>query len=325
VNYHRGLLFWGLALITGGAVALAAQQGYIDSHALAGAWRLWPLILIAIGVSILAARTPFAIVGTIVAALVIGAAGGALVAVGPGIAACGGADPTSLTTRHGSLGRDASVQLEFNCGTLEVAMADGTDWTVASGQQGGSSARISADSSHLEVRPAASNNWFNDLGRQHWVVSLPTAATSRLEISPNAAETRVDLGGGSFTSVSIHPNAGSLFLNLANANLKDLELGVNAGSASIIIGGIADRFPVTRSLSIHVNAGSIEACIGDGVALQVTSDPNITFSTNLDTSGLDKTGSAWSTPGYAEATDKVHIQLDGNAGSFTLNPEGGCS
>ena len=30
MNYHRGLLFWGLALITGGAVALAAQQGYID-------------------------------------------------------------------------------------------------------------------------------------------------------------------------------------------------------------------------------------------------------------------------------------------------------
>ena len=30
MNYNRGLLFWGLALITGGAVALAAQQGYID-------------------------------------------------------------------------------------------------------------------------------------------------------------------------------------------------------------------------------------------------------------------------------------------------------
>ena len=45
MTYHRGLLFWGLALITGGAVALAAQQGYIDQDLLAGAWRLWPLVL----------------------------------------------------------------------------------------------------------------------------------------------------------------------------------------------------------------------------------------------------------------------------------------
>ena len=64
------------------------------------------------------------------------------------------------------------------------------------------------------------------------------------------------------------------------------------------------------------------------VALQVTSDPNITFSTNLDESGLVKTGDSWSTAGYDDAflvRDRVHIQLDGNAGSFTLNPEGGCS
>jgi hypothetical protein len=37
MKYHRGLLFWGIALVTGGAVALAAQQGYIDRDALVGA------------------------------------------------------------------------------------------------------------------------------------------------------------------------------------------------------------------------------------------------------------------------------------------------
>ncbi|MGZ6373044.1 MAG: LiaI-LiaF-like domain-containing protein, partial [Candidatus Limnocylindria bacterium] len=102
MNYHRGLLFWGLALITGGAVALAAQQGYIDRDWLAGAWRLWPLILVAIGLSILLRHTRGAIVGTIVVALVVGTAGGALIAVGPGTFSCGGADPTNLTTRQGT-------------------------------------------------------------------------------------------------------------------------------------------------------------------------------------------------------------------------------
>jgi Domain of unknown function (DUF5668) len=54
MKYHCGLLFLGIALVTGGAVALTAQQGYIDQDLVAGAWRLWPLILVAIGVSVAA-------------------------------------------------------------------------------------------------------------------------------------------------------------------------------------------------------------------------------------------------------------------------------
>jgi len=52
MTLNRGLLFWGLALITAGAVALAAQQGYLDKEALRDLWRLWPVILIVIGVSV---------------------------------------------------------------------------------------------------------------------------------------------------------------------------------------------------------------------------------------------------------------------------------
>ena len=76
--------------------------------------------------------------------------------------------------------------------------------------------------------------------------------------------------------------------------------------------------------TMSVNAGSIEVCTENGVALQVAVDPNLTFSTNLDESGLTKAGDTWSTAGYADATDRVHIDLEGNAASFTLNPEGGC-
>lgn len=323
MHYHRGLLFWGLALITGGAVALAAQRGYIDSHALGGAWRLWPLILIAIGVSILAARTPFAIVGTVVAALVVGAAGGTLIAVGPGVAACGGPDPTNVTTRHGSFGQAASVKLEFNCGTLDVGMQGGTDWTVSANRQGDSAPQITTDLTSLDVRSAGGSNWFDNLGRQRWTVTLPRATNYQLAVSPNAASTRVNLGGGSFGSVSVQPNAGSLFLDLTGAKVDDLEMSLNAGSASILVAKGTD---ITGSLS--VNAGSIELCAPAPVAFRFTVKENLTFSHNLEESGLGHDGDVWSysppVPSGA-VVSFMDLHIEGNAGSFTLNPEGGCS
>jgi hypothetical protein len=319
MKYHRGLLFWGIALITGGAVALAAQQGYLDQDLLAGTWRLWPLILVAIGASILLSRTPFAIVGTVVAALVVGAAGGALIAVGPGIAACGGAEPTNLTKERGTFGDAARVSLDFNCGSLDVSTTDAGEWSVASARVSGNPARVTSGSDHLNMESSQGSRWWGGGGRERWIVDLPKQPSYQLEISPNGAEAKVDLRGGRFTSVSLSPNAGSLTLDLTDAQVEVLELALNAGSASVIIGqGSA------MDATMSVNGGSIKVCTENGVALQVTVDPNITFSTNLDDSGLTQAGDTWSTVGYADAADQVHIDLDGNAASFTLNPEGGC-
>lgn len=319
MKVNRGLLFWGLALITGGAVALAAQQGYLDRDLFAGAWRLWPLILIAIGISVLVSRTPFAIVGTVIAALVAGVAGGALIAVGPGVATCGGSAPGDLTTERGSFGNEAQVSLNFSCGTLLVRTAEADQWSVASGPQGSDSPRIRADRGSLEVESGQNDEWWFG-GRQHWIVGLPAATIYRLDVTANAADTTIDLGGSQYTTVTLQPNAGSLTLDLTEAQVELLELSLNAGSAAVMIGPGMSMDGV-----LSVNAGAIDLCIAEGVALAVTTSSNITFSHNLDESDLQQVGDTWSTAGYADATDRVEIQLDGNAGSFTLNPEGGCS
>jgi hypothetical protein len=319
MKYHRGLFFWGIALITAGAVALAAQQGYLDQDLLAGTWRLWPLILIAIGASILLSRTPFAIVGTVVAAFVVGAAGGALIAVGPGVAACGGPEPTGLTMERGTFGDAAGVSLDFNCGSLIVGMTEGDEWSVASGNAAGDPALVIAGDDHLNVESGDGSGWWGRGGREHWDVDLPMQTTYQLEISPNAADAKIDLGGGQFTSVGLSPNAGSLRLDLRDARVDVLHLSVNAGSASVVIGPGS-----SMDATMHVNGGSIDVCITGDVGLQVITDANITFSTNLDEAGLVHAGDSWSTRDYASASDRVHIELEGNAASFTLNPEGGC-
>lgn len=319
MNINRGLLFWGLALITAGAVALLVQQDVIDRGFFTDWWRLWPVILIVIGLSIVLARTPFALVGTVLAALLLGVAGGALVTTGVSIN-CGGDLPTNLQTRNGSFsGSDASVTLDFNCGQLDVSSVSGSDWEARTGINGNGEIRLSSDSDSLTIRsPEGGFNW--DQGRQRWEVDLGSEVTYDLDINANAADGTFDLSGGSFSRLNIDPNAISAKVVLDGATVDDFELSMNAGSADFRTDADTDL-----SGSIHMNAGSVNFCTAPGAAIRIRVDANITFSHNLDDSGLNRSGDTWTSSTFAGADRAIDLTLSGNAASFTLNPQGGCS
>ena len=83
VRVNTGLVFWGVALITAGVVALAIQAGAIDAESAQELWRFWPVVIIVIGLAVIAARTPFALIATLVAGLVVGGMAGTLVPAFP--------------------------------------------------------------------------------------------------------------------------------------------------------------------------------------------------------------------------------------------------
>ena len=64
----------------------------------------------------------------------------------------------------------------------------------------------------------------------------------------------------------------------------------------------------------------------DGVAVDAVAitlnDDNITFSHNLDDSGLSRSGDTWRS---GDGTADVTLDIEGNAASFNYNPDGGCS
>jgi hypothetical protein len=73
-----------------------------------------------------------------------------------------------------------------------------------------------------------------------------------------------------------------------------------------------------------VNAGSAEVCLPPGTALRVQADNVSLGSTNLGARGLVQQGSTWTTPGFADASVKVDLNVSVNLGSFTLDPVDGC-
>ncbi len=318
MNVNRGLVFWGVAFITGGATALAIQGGLIPADIAQQIWRYWPVVLIVIGLAIIAARTAFALLATLVAAIVVGGFAGSFVGGIPnGVGfGCGG-ETDSSKTADGTFGSSATVELELNCGEIAVDMADGAAWSVNARHANDAEPNISSGSASLRVESPDGVFPFGN-HRQDWSITLPRDVALELDVQTNAGSGDLDLSGAELTTFDAEMNAGSLDMDLSGATIADLDVGANAGSVSILTDADA-----TITGSLEVNAGSIEVCIPDGAAFSITvEDDNITFSHNLDESGLTRNGDTWSSGTGAAA---ITLTVDGNAASFTLNPEGGCS
>jgi hypothetical protein len=320
MHVNRGFLFWGLGFVSAGLVALAIQAGYLDEAAMAGAWRLWPLLLVVLGVSIILSRTPFALVGTVMAAVVLGGGVGTVVAVGPGFAAdCGDSPPSALQDHTGTLGARASLDWHLNCGTLVVRMGQEPTWDASVGSTASSQPSVDAGSDHLDLSSADQGaGFFGDHGRERWIVVLPISTTYNAEIHLNASKGNIDLGGGTFSGLSLQPNAADIVVQLGGAKVQGLDVQLNAGSLSMLAS--ADT---SLSGSVQVNAGSVQLCVPTDAALRITAS-GTALGTNLGDSDLTRSGDTWQSSGYAQAAHQITLEVHGNAGSFDLNPPGGC-
>jgi hypothetical protein len=322
MRLNGGLLFWGLAFVTAGAVAFAIRQGVIAPGFFVDAWRLWPLILIAIGISIIFARTAFSAVGLVIGALLLGSFAGALFAAGPvavGDCSASGAAGGVTQQRNGTFSDGARVDLTFNCGTLEVTAQQGADWNVSTSSSREGTPQISGDGNRLTISSGGADFLGAQSARQDWTVQLPTQPKQELSVDANAASTRIALPGMHLTSVDIGANAGELRLDAGRATADSLKVEVNAGSASVIVDGESQL-----DGTLSVNAGSIKLCAPAELGLQITLGDNVAFGNNLDASGLERDGDTWRSPSYATASRRVTLEVSGNAGSFDLNPTGGC-
>ena len=318
MRINTGLIFWGVTLITAGVVALAVQAGAIDPEIAQEAWRFWPVIIIVIGLAVIAARTQFAVIATVLAGLVVGGMAGSLVAGFPdgfSFGCDGNAEET--VSEEGSFGTEAEVDLNLNCGDLNVTTAAGSDWSVVA-RYSGDAPQIAADPGSLRVE---SGDNFSIFGAgdadQSWDVTLPTDPTIDLSIDANAASSLLELDDATLVGLTIDANAGEVDLRLPGASVSDLSVEANAGSVSI---EVDDGTQLAGS--VEMNAGSLDLCVPEGVGLAITmADDNVTFSHNLDDLGLTREGDVW----RSGSGDAITLSVEGNAASFTLNPDGGCS
>lgn len=313
---RRGLLFWGLFLIPLGAIPLIVRAGGLDGSVLADVWRLWPLVLIAVGVLLVVRRTRAALAGTAVIALTLGMFGGAALAAAPasflGFGDCRPGGDMQHVDQTGSFTRSAAVSLDFRCGTLTVAATERPDWRVDAAYTT-DRPTIDARSDGLTVRSAGSTGHVRD----EWTVDLPAAQTNDFRVVANAVSASIDLGESTLKRLTADLNAGDVRIVAGAGGTDHLGFTMNAGRVRLETG----RAPMAGSMSI--NAGAIDLCVPSDVGLRLDVKEQLTFGTNLGSEGLSKSGTVW-TRSATGGAPTIELSIEGNAAALTLKGEGAC-
>lgn len=321
MRIRRGLLFGGLFFITVGGINLLVRAGVIDANQLDDAWQLWPLILVGVGITLLLGRRRLAIVGTIVTALVVGAIVGGAIASGGNwivnLTDCGGSQPGDQTTSEaGGFVGPSTIDLDFRCGTLTVTTDPGAGWSFGATYRG-PAPEIEGTASQMQARVPEGSG----IRRQDWTLSAGTEALSDLQVQTNAGTADITLAGAKLGAFGLQSNAGDVRVDGTGASLQGIDVQVNAARLRLTL-------DEDSSGELHVNAGAIDLCVPPSAALRFDVPSQITFATNLADRGLTQNGTIWTRAGAATSDGtspgSIDLRVEGNAASFTLDPDGGC-
>ncbi len=320
MHVERRLLQWGAFFIVFGAVPLAVQLGWLDRSAFNGAGRLWPVLIIVIGLGILLARSRFELLGGLLFTVTLGLILGAGLAGGIGSIGCIGTDQgaTAGPVSAGSFGTAAQVDLTMDCGSATVTTVPGSAWSFSATGDGDRRPVVMSTGDSLRISNNRSGLLNFNLGRSTWQLQLPADPSLDLTLEMNAGDAHLDLAGAHLTGLSMTANAGTARVNLAGvAAVGSIDATVNAGDVLVAL----PSGPMHGSIT--VNAGHLGLCLTAGTSLRIESGGALSGN-NYASQGLVQDGSTWTTAGLGDGSPTIDLSVTANAGNVELNPQGGC-
>ena len=318
MRVDRGRLNWGVFFIVFGAVPLAYHAGAVSSSVLGDAWRLWPLVLVGIGLAFVLSRTPAFFIGGTIVAVCLGLVFGSVLAIGPNIGCGFDTNNPRTVSQSGSFDGASSVELNLDCGSATVTASSDGQWHVDATNTSGKPTDVSSSGSHLRVSSASTSGWQFDRGKDDWRIALPLGDQIDLTSTLNAGDARFNLGSASVASARFTLNLGSLHVDLSGSKVGTLNVSINLGSAFVILDGSSDL-----TADLKTNLGSLEVCVPVDLGVRVTASDSLS-SSDFGGAGLVRVGGTWQTPGYDNATHKANLTVETSLGSLKLRSAGGC-
>jgi hypothetical protein len=345
MRINRSLFNWGVFLIALGGVPLAVDQGWIDSDIASDLGRLWPLILVGIGLGLVLRWTPLSwFGGALVAAtfgVIFGAAAvslrdndltdiqGLIPAIASG-ACVDGSQGDETTTREGIASDEAfTLTLSIPCGELSIERATTPTWRVDATHAAGEAPRVdettgTAGATGVSIRDDGAEEiaFIGRQSRSDWAVEVPAEAALTLDATFDAARGTVDTGPGPVTRLSSTLNAADVEFDLGEADPTqevDIGLTLNASDGRLVL-------PAgPSSTGVTLNASSLDVCVPEAVPVRIELT-EILASSDLVGAGLERLADdRWATPGYDDGSEGASIELTSTVSSFSIERPEACS
>jgi hypothetical protein len=320
MRVDRSRFNWGIFLIVLGGVALAYNRNAVSSSVLMDAWRLWPLVLVGVGLKFVLSRTPAAFVGGLVVAISIGIIAGSAFAVGPNIGCgAGGHSGQRSASQSGSFSGTSAVELDLQCGAVNITTSTDGRWHVDATGDDNHSPTVNSSPNWLQVKSASADGWRWDRSKDDVQISIPQDAQINLTSKLDLGDARYYLGSANLTSASFTLNLGSVRIDLTGARVGHLSVSTNLGAAYITLDGSSD---LTGDLSTSL--GSLEVCVPSELGVRVTNSDNLS-SSDYGSLRMIRSGNSWQTPNYDTAAHKANLTVNASLSSLKLhNNTGGC-
>ncbi|TAK23903.1 MAG: hypothetical protein EPO26_07475 [Chloroflexota bacterium] len=294
---RRGGLVWPLILIAVGAIFLLQNFGILAPNAWHQVWRLWPLVLVLIGIEILfRGRISGVVTGFLVAGLLIG--GLAALAVIPRLTLVAGPIETREFEYRLDGATQANVNLEFGAGRLVVGALSAGDGRVGRLTYTGPDA----------LRPNARYSMRNGLGDLRFTIR---PGAGEFAVFPNMT---ADLNRDVPMTLRVTSGASDATIDLTELRVSRFDLETGASSTRIVF----PRSAGATEARLRTGAASLVMEVPEGVAAQVRHSGGLS-SLDIDQARFPNVErNLYRSADFATNPNRVDVRVDSGASSVTV-------
>jgi hypothetical protein len=298
---RRGGIVGPVILISAGVLFLLANMGRINWSVWETLFRLWPVLLIAVGLDLLIGRR--SLIGSLlIVALLLGVLAWAIQYAGP-VTAAG----QPLTGQQVSVTLDGAkaAELDIAPGVGELKLSAASEdagliegqASVVQGEQVESNQYMNGDTLHYSLHSSGApaiivpGNWSENAWQHRvWDLKLNRDIPITLKVETGVGQTTADLSQIRVTHLQLNTGIGTSLVTLPKQGRVTASVDGGIGEVRVLI-------PAGVAAHVHVDGG-----VGETKVL----------------GNFRKAGNEWTSPGYDSAENRVDLRVSGGLGSIVI-------
>lgn len=277
-DWNLSKIFWGLLFIIIGLLAFLNNLSLVDVN-WGNMWRLWPLIIISIGVSILSIKNIVWKIASIV--IVISMLGSVIWVMIGDYPSCNKINQYNSTTKL--ISKDiTSAKVSIKAGAVSLLVDSSDQDNLINSSFESNYAIVSQNSivnNHIQVvdltmTSKKSSNWFLSDYSNKWKVSLNHKIPLKLSVDVGASDINIDASEILLENADIKVGVSRLVLKVGE-KVPKVDIKINSGVSSILV-----SVPKESGIKLNLEDGMASKNIADMIEI----DDNIYESSDYDVS-----------------------------------------